>query len=275
MTVTQTTFDLDPASLTGPLGAHHHVRFAVEGPELLVHFATAPKGMDADHHHSALEVQARQRGWSLLTIIAEFGHDFRAPDVIAFFDRCVDGAVFDQFEETLFYGDQEGGYAALCYALAAPAARIVTVMPKAPDQILEARYLPEAANLAVASRLVWLTDPTSDAAMTPDPPAQVVRNRFLEPGPEKRLLRYGAFWALLDGAMNHGVAASQIHSAIRARRGDRLYIRRLAAQCISAKKFSRAAVVTGSFAKRTGHKRFRDSYAKMIEEHDLKGFSKI
>ena len=246
MTVTQTTFDLDPASLTGPLGAHHHVRFAVEGPELLVHFATAPKGMDADHHHSALEVQARQRGWSLLTIIAEFGHDFRAPDVIAFFDRCVDGAVFDQFEETLFYGDQEG------------------VMPKAPDQILEARYLPEAANLAVASRLVWLTDPTSDAAMTPDPSAQVVRNRFLEPGPEKRLLRYGAFWALLDGAMNHGVAASQIHSAIRARRGDRLYIRRLAAQCISAKKFSRAADVTGSIAKRTGHKRFRDSYAKIL-----------
>ncbi|WP_224825466.1 hypothetical protein [Cognatishimia sp. MH4019] len=271
----QTIFDLDPDSLTGPLGAHHHARFTGQGAELLVHFATTPKGMDADQHHSPLEAQARQRGWSLLTIVAQAGHDFRADAVIGFFDRCVDGAIFDQFEQTLFYGDEDGGYAALCYALSAPGARIVSVTPKAAAQPPQARYLPESKNLAVASRLIWLHDPTSADAMKPDEAAQVLTTRFLAPEAEARLLRYGVFWTLLEGAMGGGVAPSAIYKGLRARRDDQRYIRRLLALCKPADRQARAAVIAGSYAARSGHPRYRETYRKLIEAHDLKGFMPI
>ncbi len=275
MTVTQTIFNLDPDSLTGPLGAHHHARFVGQGPELLVHFATAPKGMDEGQHHSPLEAQARQRGWSLLTIVAQAGHDFRADAVIDLFDRCVDGAVFDPFEQTLFYGDEDGGYAALCYALAAPGARIVSVTPKAPARPPQARYLPDPANLAVASRIVWLQDPTYADAIAPDAAAQVLTTRFLAPQAEARLLRYGVLWTLLDGAMGDGVTPQVIYTGLRARRDDQRYIRRLLALCQPKGRQARAAVIAGSYAARSGHPRYRDTYNKLIEEHDLKGFLPI
>ncbi|MEL7212920.1 MAG: hypothetical protein AAGK92_09680 [Pseudomonadota bacterium] len=273
--MSQRNFNLDPASLTGPLGAHHHARFTGQGTELLVHFATAPKGMDANQHHSPLEAQARHRGWSLLTIVAEAGHDFRADAVIAFFDRCVDGGVFDPFEQTLFYGDEDGGYAALCYALSAPGARIVSVTPKAPAQSPEMRYLPQPENLMAASRLVWLHDPTNADGVAPYGDAQILRARYLAPEAEARLLRYGVLWTLLDSAMGAGVEPRDIYTGLRARRDDQRHIRRLLALCQGDASQLRPAVIAGSYAARSGHPRYRDTYNKLIDEHDLDGFSPL
>lgn len=275
MTVTETAFDVDPDSLTGPLGLRHHVRFVDQGTDLLVHFATAPRGMDADQHHSALQVQARLRGWSLLSIVAEEGHDFRADPVIEFFDRCVDGAVFDRFGKVLFYGDDDGGYAALCYALAAPGARVVSVAPKAPRQTPGARYLPEPRNLETSAHIMWLDDPTMPNAVAPLPVTQMFTTRYLAPGAEARLLRYGLFWPLLEGAMADGFAPQVLYAGLRARHDDPVHVRRLAKICMDKGQMARTAVITGAFAKSSGRGRFRRSYNEMIETYDLQGFQPL
>lgn len=275
MTVTQTVFEPDANSLTGPIGDHHHARFSDQGGALLVHFATAPKDMEAVHHQSRLEVQARRRGWSLLAIVAEDGHDFRADPVIAFFDKCADGAVFDRFDDVIFYGDDDGGFAALCFGLAAPDARIVAVAPKAPEAELGARYRPTSANLAVAADVVWLHDPIMPDAVPPVQGAQVLITRFIAPDAEARLLRYQAFWPLLDGVMAGQVDRTTVFQRLRARREDRAHIRRLIRICLDRDQFARAAMITGAFAKASGIPRFRKSYNDMIETHDLKGFAPL
>lgn len=275
MTTRDHILEPDPTDLTGPVGAHHYARFFDNGPRLLVHFATAPKGMKSDQHFSALEVQARKREWSLLLLVAEAGHDFRTADVVEFFDHCSDEATFDLFEDVLFYGDGDGGYAALCYALSAPGARIVAVTPSQPAKATTERYVPEAQNLAVAQRLVWLHDPYAPRALDPSPVAQVLTTRYLKPGAEARLIRRGAFWPLLDGVMGKGVDSVSLFAALRARRNDRTYIRRLTKKCLNAGQFARAAAVAGSFAKRSGRKRFARTYASIVETYDLKGFDPI
>lgn len=275
MSSSQTHFPLDPDSLTGPLGAHHFIRYSGDGTHLLVHFANAPKGMEARLHHSALEVQARKRGWALLTVIAEDGHDFRTSDVVAFFDRCVDSEVFDGFEETLFYGDAEGGYAALCYALAAPGARVVSVTPKAPISAPNPRYALDADNLLAASQVVLLHDPTMPDAIPPVDGAELLTTRFLAPDAEARMVRFGVFWPVLEGVMTDTFEPLELFQGLRQRRDDRLYIRRLSKLCVQAGQFRRAALLLGSFGQRTGRQRFIKAHNELIETHDLKGLPKL
>jgi hypothetical protein len=74
---------------------------------------------------------ARSRGWSHLCIIAEGETWFRAPEVYRHFDRLVDDAFFEDFDQVLFYGADMGGYAAAAYSVAAPGATVLAIQPRA------------------------------------------------------------------------------------------------------------------------------------------------
>jgi len=114
------------------LGLSHSALFADAGPTLIVTFETVdtirrgrpdqlPMGLDL----------ARSRGWSSLTLIAEGQTWYRDPAVYAYFDRLVDDAFFDDFDQVVFYGAGMAGYAAAAYSVASPGATVVAVQPQA------------------------------------------------------------------------------------------------------------------------------------------------
>ncbi|GAA3871545.1 phosphoadenosine phosphosulfate reductase [Celeribacter arenosi] len=119
-----------------PLGADHAVAFIDAGPKLLVCFETfesiqargqngLPSGFSA----------AADNGWSTLTMIAhgESGDApwFRRPHVYGYFDRLVNDAFFEDFDQVVIYGAGSGGYAAAAYSVAAPGATVIAVSPQA------------------------------------------------------------------------------------------------------------------------------------------------
>lgn len=114
-----------------PVGPKHHAYFHDDGPCLLVTFESldrilARKGQMPFGHDLALE-----KGWSHLTLVCEGETWFRDPAVWGYFDRLVDEAFFDDFDQVLFYGAGMGGYAACAYSVCAPGATILAVSPRA------------------------------------------------------------------------------------------------------------------------------------------------
>lgn len=73
----------------------------------------------------------RRDGWSTLTILSEGQSWFRDPTIYAFFDKLTDDGFFDTFENVLFQGEREAGYAACAYSVACPGATVLALQPHA------------------------------------------------------------------------------------------------------------------------------------------------
>lgn len=113
------------------LGPSHWAFFAETGPALLVTFERAEEIRARDGQMPAAWSLCREKGWSLLTLIAEGETFWRDRAVWGYVDRLVDDAFFDDFDSVLFYGAGAGGYAAAAYVVAAPGARALLVAPRA------------------------------------------------------------------------------------------------------------------------------------------------
>ena len=114
-----------------PLGTRHWAFFAEDRATLLVTFERAETIRAREDQLPAAHAIAKARGWSLLTLIAEGETWWRDRAVWGYFDRLVDDAFFDDFDQVLFYGAGAAGYAACAYAVAAPGARVLAVAPRA------------------------------------------------------------------------------------------------------------------------------------------------
>lgn len=114
-----------------PLGKDHLAFFAEAGTTLLVTFEGAEAIRARADKMPAAWAIAKENGWSLLTIIAEGQTFWRDHHVWGYFDRLVDDAFFDDFDQVLFYGVGPGGYAAAAYMVAAPGASALLVSPLA------------------------------------------------------------------------------------------------------------------------------------------------
>ncbi len=114
------------------LGPFHSAFFSDEGSVLLVTFETRAtiRANQKDHLPMGYAI-ANTRGWSNLTIIADHETWYRAPSVFAYFDRLVDDAFFEDFDQVVFYGAGHGGYAAAAYSVVAPGATVIAVQPQA------------------------------------------------------------------------------------------------------------------------------------------------
>lgn len=113
------------------LGAKHFAYFVDESPTLLVTFETIESIRAQANQLPYGDSIARKHGWSHLCIIADGDTWYRDPAVYRFFDRQVDDAFFEDFDNVVFYGAGMGGYAACAYCVTAPGASVVAISPRA------------------------------------------------------------------------------------------------------------------------------------------------
>ncbi|MGO4854959.1 phosphoadenosine phosphosulfate reductase [Phaeovulum sp. W22_SRMD_FR3] len=115
-----------------PLGARHSAFFADEGPVLLVTFETMNSIRDSQDDQLPMGYAiTRKHGWSHLSIIAHEDSWYRDPRVFAYFDRLVDDAFFEDFDQVVFYGAGMAAYAAAAFSVTAPGATVLLVQPQA------------------------------------------------------------------------------------------------------------------------------------------------
>ncbi len=114
------------------LGPNHVASFVEDGRTLIVTFETATAIRKTNPREEPRGWSfVRDSGWSALTIVALSDTWFRDPAVYVYFDRLIDDGFFDEFEEVLFYGIGQGGYAAAAYSVSAPGARVLALQPQA------------------------------------------------------------------------------------------------------------------------------------------------
>ncbi|MCA0272790.1 MAG: phosphoadenosine phosphosulfate reductase [Proteobacteria bacterium] len=114
------------------LGPHHSVLFLDEAPILLVTFETVQSIRQTQPGQLPVGYQiAKGRGWSHLCLIADGDTWYRDKAVYAYFDRLVDDAFFEDFDQVVFYGAGMAGYAAAAFSVAAPGATVIAVQPQA------------------------------------------------------------------------------------------------------------------------------------------------
>lgn len=114
-----------------PLGPRHWAFFLDEAPTLLVTFeqiddicarpGQIPLGLEV----------ARQHGWSHLCLIADGDTFYRDARVYGYFDRLIDDAFLEDFDQVLFFGAGVQGYAAAAFSVAAPGSTVVALSPRA------------------------------------------------------------------------------------------------------------------------------------------------
>ena len=113
------------------LGAAHWAYFQDEGTTLLVSFEPLAAILARPDRLPLASALAKAHGWSVLTLIADGDTWFRDPAVYSYFDRQVDDAFFEDFDNVLFYGAGMGGYAACAYSVVAPGAEVLALNPRA------------------------------------------------------------------------------------------------------------------------------------------------
>lgn len=114
------------------LGEDHTALFVARKPVLIVTFETAEtiRRRQPDQMPFGLSV-CEMRDWSHLCLISHRDRWYRDPAIYAFFDRMVDDAFFEQFEQVVFFGAGMAGYAAAAYSVAAPGATVILLQPQA------------------------------------------------------------------------------------------------------------------------------------------------
>ena len=236
-----------------PLGPHFSAAFLDSSPRLLVCF---------DSFESATERAAKgypmgmglaaTHGWSSLSLLSHSTdlRDgwFRNGAIYRYFDRLVDDGFFEDFDQVVFYGAGAHGYAAAAYSVAAPGSTVIAVAPQAtlngrlaswdnrfPDtrrMDFTSRYGFAPDMVDAAQQAVILYDPAIDAdaihaAMFYQP--HVLRRpcRLFGTDPEFEMMEMGALEQILCAAMEGALTAHSLTRALRKRRDNMGYLRRL------------------------------------------------
>ena len=114
------------------LGSSHAAFFLDESPTLIVTFETVASIRTSQPGQLPLGYHvAKGRGWSHLCLIAREDTWYRDKAVYAFFDRLVDDAFFEDFDQVVFWGAGMAGYAAGAFSVTAPGATVILGAPQA------------------------------------------------------------------------------------------------------------------------------------------------
>ena len=114
------------------LGQSHAAFFVDESPTLVVTFETVDSIRASQPGQLPLGYHvAKGRGWSHLSVIARSDTWYRDPAVYAYFDRLVDDAFFEDFDQVVFWGAGMAGYAAAAFSVTAPGATVIVASPQA------------------------------------------------------------------------------------------------------------------------------------------------
>ncbi|SMY07847.1 hypothetical protein [Flavimaricola marinus] len=230
------------------LGDEHAALFIDAGTRLLVTFELrsaaqarpngAPLGFDL----------VTRNGWSLLTILAEDSSWFRGARLYGFIDRLIDDGFFEDFDNVLFYGAHQGGYAAGAFSVAAPGATVLMMRPVAtldPAYAGWDRRYPEARRKDFNSRFGYapdMIDAVEEAFVCFDPTMQAdaihaalfrrsnvtaLPCRLARPRIEVALESMDCLFPLIEHAMAGTLTNISFAKLWRARRDSQTYLRTL------------------------------------------------
>ena len=268
------------------VGDAHWAYFADEGTTLLVSFETVDAVLARPDQMPLADSLARARGWSVLTIISDGDTWFRDPAVYGFFDRQVDDAFFEDFDQVLFYGAGMAGHAACAYAVTAPGAQVLALNPRAtlePAQSgwdrrnLAARRLNFTARygyapdmLEGAGQAVVIHDPTiaveaMHASLFRAPYITRLSARHMGDDLEPALIGSGILPALVDQAMAGTLTRQSFAVLWRARRNYAPYLRAVLTKAENIGRTKLAIMVCRSVTSRLRAPSFARRMAKLSE----------
>ncbi|MGL4309525.1 MAG: phosphoadenosine phosphosulfate reductase [Paracoccaceae bacterium] len=276
------------------LGRKHHALLTEAGPALLVTFETVESAMARPDQMPVGHGIALAQGWSHLCLLADGQTWFRDPAVFDFVDGLIDQAFFEDFEDVLFYGTGQGGYAAASFSVAAPGAQVVMIQPQATldpavtgwdSRFLHQRrlcftdrygYAPEMLDGAGAALVIY--DPAErfdamHAALFARPYVQMLRCRNLGATLEESLLGMAVLQDYLASAMGDGATAAAFHRLYRARRDDRSYLNRLLAVLEMRGRLWLAYVAARELGIRLNAPRYRRKQEQLAADLDARGIS--
>jgi len=229
---------------------------------------------------------ARAHGWSVLTIIADGDTWFRDTAVYGFFDRQVDDAFFEDFDQVLFYGAGMAGHAACAFAVTAPGAQVLALNPRATQDPAQSRwdrrdlaarrrdftarygYAPDM--LEGAGQAVVIHDPTipveaMHAALFRAPYITRLSARHMGDTLEPALIGSGILPALVDQAMAGALTVQSFALLWRGRRNYAPYLRALLAKTENIGRTKLAIMVCRSVTQRLRAPSFSRRLAKLTE----------
>lgn len=271
------------------LGARHWAFFAEDRPQLLVTFERAETIRARESQLPAAYEMAKARGWSLLTLIAEGETWWRDRAVWGYFDRLVDDAFFDDFDQVLFHGAGPAGYAACAYAVAAPGARVLAVAPRAtldPEvagwdrRNLAARRLDfnsrygYAPDMTEGAGHVWLVhDPlhapdAMHAALYRAPWVTPLKARRTGEATERALVGVGVLDKVLEDAMAGTLTPAGFARHWRSRRSYAAYLKTILAQAAAKNRPELEKRICRSVTRRMKAPKFAARLAELTGAND-------
>ncbi len=229
-----------------PLGQRHWAFFAETSPTLLVTFETVASIKARKDSLPQGYALAQANGWSHLCLISDGNTWYRDRAVYGYFDRLVDDAFFEDFDQVLFYGADMGGYAATAFSVTAPGAAVVAICPRATQDPARAgwdnrdrtarklcftdRY-GYAPDMTEGTGRVWLIhDPliaadAMHAALFVRPYVTTLTTRHAGPQVETTLVAMGLLGPILQAAAAGSLTTASFAKLWRARRTYGPYLR--------------------------------------------------
>lgn len=268
------------------LGDAHWAYFADEGTTLLVSFETVESVLGRAGQMPLADSLARAHGWSVLTIIADGDTWFRDTAVYGFFDRQVDDAFFEDFDQVLFYGAGMAGHAACAFAVTAPGAQVLALNPRATLEPAQSRwdrrdlaarrrdftsrygYAPDM--LEGAAQAVVIHDPTiaveaMHASLFRAPYITRLSAWHMGDNLEPALIGSGILPTLVDQAMAGTLTAHNFAVLWRARRNYSPYLRAILAKAENIGRTKLAVMICRSVTSRLRAPSFARRLAKLTE----------
>ncbi|GLS87232.1 hypothetical protein GCM10010873_22060 [Cypionkella aquatica] len=269
------------------VGDKHWAYFADESTTLLVSFETIASVLARPGQMPLADSLAKAHGWSVLSIISDGDTWFRDPAVYGFFDRQVDDAFFEDFDQVLFYGAGMGGYAACAFAVTAPGAQVLALNPRATLDPAQSRwdnrdraarrldftsrygYAPDM--LEGAAQAVLIHDPTiateaMHAALFRAPYITRISTRYIGDSVESALSATSILPKMVDLAMAGNLSAESFAKLWRVRRNYGPYLNSLLAKAEGARRDQHALMICRSVTSRLNSRNFARRLAKLKEK---------
>lgn len=270
------------------LGAQHFAGFLEAGNKLLVTF----ENIDAVQKHNADAAPrgfgyAQGEGWSHLGLLSRGQTWFRDDAVYDFFDGLVDEGFFEAFDTIVFYGANDGGYAAAAFAVAAPGATVIALRPQATLKASVAGWDPRykqhrrydfssrygyAPDMVEGSKQVFvLYDPVQrldagHAALFRKPHVTLLACPFLGSDLDQAFDRMGIHEPMLKLAMDRTLDQTRFAQLLRARRYDQAYVRSLVNALVMQGHVRLAAILCDYMLQRGHNDFFRQTLQKLGTE---------
>jgi hypothetical protein len=268
------------------IGARHWAMLVEDSPTMIVSFETIdqararPGQMPLAHHIAAA------KGWSHLCIIADGPSWYRDPAVYAYFDRMVDEAFFEDFDQILFYGAGPSAHAAVAYSVCAPGAQVLAVNPVATldpaqaiwdDRYKSARkldftsrygYAPDMADGCAHLSIIFDPRNKADAmhaALFRATYATSLVTRYGGSEIEGTLSRMGILTDVVIQAAEGKLTASSFAKLWRKRRDDAGYLKNLLVDVEATGKKARVFALCSNVVTRLNMQRFRKRLAEFNE----------